>query len=121
DFRNFSGSLRYTQAINPDWNWQAQFGWQSLDTNDYLAYPYGCWDAGSGNYYADRYCPDGGFDLNDFRSLGEERRSHSAQWRVNGQFQTGSIGHKLSAGVLLNRFTLRGQAQADGNAATGTG
>src|SRR5690606_27192087 len=25
DFRNFSGSLRYTQAINPDWNWQAQF------------------------------------------------------------------------------------------------
>lgn len=121
DFRNFSGSLRYTQAINPDWNWQAQFGWQSLDTNDYLAYPYGCWDAGSGNYYADRYCPDGGFDLYDFRSLGEERRSHSAQWRVNGQFQTGSIGHKLSAGVLLNRFTLRGQAQADGNAATGTG
>ena len=121
DFRNFSGSLRYTQAIDARWNWQAQVGWQSLDTNDFLAYPFGCFDAASGDYYADRYCPDGGYDLYDFRSLNEERRSHSLQWRVNGQFETGAVGHKLTAGVLLNRFTLRGQAQADGNAAVGTG
>jgi len=121
DFRNFSGSLRFTQAINEHWNWQAQAGWQSLDTDDFLAYPYGCWDAASSTYYADRYCPDGGFDLYDFRSLGEERRSTAVQWRLNGQFDTGSVGHKLSTGVLFNRFTLRGQPQADNNAPVGTG
>ncbi len=121
DFRNASGSLRFTQAINRDWNWQAQLGTQRLRTDDFLAYPFGCFDAGSGIYYADRYCPNGDFDLYDFRSLGERRSTQAAQWKLNGQFNTGALQHRLTTGVLVSRFTLRGQPQADNNAAAGTG
>ena len=120
-FQNFSGSLRYTQAINSAWNWQAQLGTQRLVNNDFLAYPYGCYDNGSGNYYADRYCPNGDFDLYDFRSLDERRTTTAAQWRVNGQWETGTATHRLSAGVLTSRHRQQGNAQADNNAAAGTG
>jgi iron complex outermembrane receptor protein len=120
-FQNFSGSLRYTQAINSSWNWQAQLGTQRLVNDDFLAYPYGCFDNSSSIYYADRYCPNGDFDLYDFRSLDEQRNAHAAQWRVNGQWQTGAASHRLSAGVLTSRYRQLGQPQADNNAAAGTG
>lgn len=120
-FQNFSGSLRYTQAINSAWNWQAQLGTQRLVNDDFLAYPFGCYDAGADTYYADRYCPNGDFDLYDFRSLDERRTSTAAQWRVNGQWQTGAATHRLSAGVLTSRYRQRGNTQADNNAAAGTG
>ena len=120
-FQNFSGSLRYTQAINSAWNWQAQLGTQRLVNDDFLAYPYGCFDSGSSIYYADRYCPSGDFDLYDFRSLDERRNTHAAQWRINGQWQTGAATHRLSAGVLTSRYHQRGQPQADNNNAAGTG
>ena len=113
DFRNFSGSLRFTQAINSQWNWQAQVGTQRLVTDDYLAYPYGCYDVGSGDYYPDRFCPNGDFDLYDYRSLDERRNTHAAQWRINGQFATGDVRHKLSAGILASRFTQRGQTRSN--------
>ncbi len=117
-FQNFSGSLRYTQAINSAWNWQAQLATQRLVNDDFLAFPYGCRD----NDYRDpdRYCSNGDFELYDFRSLDERRTTHAAQWRINGQWQTGAATHRLSAGVLSSRYNQRGQPQAN-NDATGTG
>ncbi|MEY4979100.1 MAG: hypothetical protein RLZZ352_1370 [Pseudomonadota bacterium] len=116
-FQNFSGSLRYTQAINSRWNWQAQVGTQRLKTDDRLAYPYGCY---AEDLY-DRYCPNGDFDLYDYRSENERRHTHAAQWRINGQLNTGTWQHQVSAGFLTSRFTDRGQPQADNNAPVGTG
>jgi len=116
-FQNFSGSLRYTQAINSEWNWQAQLGTQRLKTDDRLAYPYGC---GASNSY-DRYCPNGDFDLYDYRSENERRNTTAAQWRINGQLTTGTLQHQVSAGVVTSRFTDRGQPQADNNASVGLG
>lgn len=109
DFRNFSGSLRFTQAINSQWNWQAQIGTQRLKTDDYLAYPYGC--SAENNF--DRYCSNGDFDLYDYRSENERRNTHAAQWRINGDIEAAGLRHKLSAGVLVSRFTLRGQTRAN--------
>lgn len=120
-FQNFSGSLRYTQAINSSWNWQAQLATQRLVNDDFLAYPYGCFDTASSVYYADRYCPNGDFDLYDFRSLDERRNTQAAQWRINGQWQSGAATHRLSAGVLASRYRQQGQPQADNNDPAGTG
>src|SRR5690606_20762985 len=50
-----------------------------------------------------------------------KRSTTAAQWRVNGQFDTGTVGHKLSAGVLVSRLRVTGQPQADGNAPVGAG
>lgn len=111
-FQNFSGSLRYTQAINSEWNWQAQLGRQRLKTDDRLAYPYGCYEPVSDEYLFS-YCPNGDFDLYDYRSENERRNTTAAQWRINGTLTTGGLQHQLSAGALTSRFTDRGQPQAD--------
>ena len=119
-FQNFSGSLRYTQAVNSDWSWQAQLGTQRLKTDDRLAYPYGCFDPVA-NAYLYSYCPNGDFDLYDYRSDNERRQTTAAQWRINGKLSTGAVQHHVSAGVVASRFTDRGQPQADNNASVGTG
>lgn len=119
-FQNFSGSLRYTQAVNSDWSWQAQLGTQRLKTDDRLAYPYGCFDPVA-NAYLYSYCPNGDFDLYDYRSDNERRQTTAAQWRINGKLSTGAVQHQVSAGVVTSRFTDRGQPQADNNAPVGTG
>lgn len=119
-FQNFSGSLRYTQAINTDWNWQAQLGTQRLKTDDRLAYPYGCYEPISDEYLYS-YCPNGDFDLYDYRSENERRNTTAAQWRINGKLSTGAVPHQVSAGVVASRFTDRGQLQADNNAPAGIG
>lgn len=118
--QNFSGSLRYTQAINSAWNWQAQLGTQRLKTDDRLAYPYGCYDPVADEYLFS-YCPNGDFDLYDYRSENERRNTTAAQWRINGKLTTGALQHQVSAGVVTSRFTDRGQLQADNNDAVGIG
>lgn len=102
DFRNFSGSLRFTQAINSQWNWQAQLGTQRLKTDDFLAYPFGC------SFATPTFCSDGSFDLYDYRSYDERRNTHSAQFKVNGRVETGGVQHDLSLGMLASRLTVRG-------------
>ncbi len=119
--QGLTGSVRYTQSLNADWSWTAQASSQNLKANDFLAYPYGCFDGGSGTYYADRYCPNGDFDLYDYRSLNERRTTQAAEWRIKGQTQLGSTRHHLQAGVMHSRYTERGQPQADNNASVGTG
>lgn len=119
--QGLTGSVRYEQAMQADWSWSVQAASQRLKANDFLAYPYGCYDAGSDVYYADRYCPNGDFDLYDFRSLDEQRKTQSLQWQVKGSVQAAGATHHLNAGVLRTRYTENGQPQADNNAAVGTG
>jgi iron complex outermembrane recepter protein len=120
-FAQTSGSLRMEQVLNADWRWQAQWGTQRLRSDDRLAYPYGCYDAGTGNYYADRYCPNGDFDLYDYRSENERRSAEAAQIRIFGQAQWLGLKHQMSFGLLGSRYRDHGQPQADNNAAVGTG
>ncbi len=119
--QGLTGSLRYEQALQSDWSWSVKAASQRLKANDYLAYPYGCYDAASDAYYADRYCPNGDFDLYDYRSLNERRTTQSLQWQIKGSVQAGGATHHLNAGVLGTRYTETGQPQADNNAAVGTG
>ncbi|MDP2263002.1 MAG: TonB-dependent siderophore receptor [Hydrogenophaga sp.] len=123
-FQNASGSLRYTRAIDNNWNWQAQFGTQRLRTDDRLAYPLGCAVTIEDRITTidyEKYCPDGNFGLYDYRSENERRNTTAALWRINGQLEAGGLTHKLSAGVLTSRYKERGQPQADNNEAVGIG
>jgi iron complex outermembrane receptor protein len=118
---SFTGSVGIQQAINSQWRWQGQLGTQRLKSDDRLAYPFGCYDAGSGAYYADRYCPNGDFDLYDYRSNNERRQTQSALLKVIGDVTTGSVRHNLSFGLQGTRYTETGEPQADNNMAVGTG
>lgn len=120
-FEGLTGSLRYTQAINDQWQWSAQLGSQRLKTDDRVAFPFGCTDSNGVDYYADRYCPNGDFDLYDYRSENERRRSNAALVSAKGQFLTGTIKHELAIGLQASLYTERGQPQADNNNPVGTG
>lgn len=112
EFEGRTASLRWTQALAAGWRFVAHGMTQRLHTDDRIAFPFGCYDAAADVYYADRYCPDGTFDLYDFRSDDERRRSDALDLRVEGSAITGALRHTLAAGVMFTRFDARFDRQA---------
>jgi len=92
-------SLRATHKLGADWQLVAHAAQQRLKTDDREAFPFGC-TAGDGTYYADRFCPDGTFDLYDFRSENERRRQTAVDVRAEGRVATGALRHDLAVGGL---------------------
>jgi iron complex outermembrane recepter protein len=115
-----TGSIKFDQAISNDWRWTAQLGKQQLTSQDRVAFPYGCYDSGSGTYYADRYCPDGSYDLYDFRSDNERRSTTAAQVQLKGQVEAGGVKHGLAFGLLSSRVKDRFEMQAYNYSGTGS-
>ncbi|MEO6407431.1 MAG: TonB-dependent receptor, partial [Burkholderiaceae bacterium] len=108
-------SLRWQQRLVDDWRMRIALATQRLRSDDRVAFPFGCFDpspAPDGTYYADRYCPAGTFDLYDFRSENERRRTDAFEASVQGQIQTGALRHALTFGLLQSRASDRFQRQA---------
>lgn len=117
EMAGLTGSVRYEHVLDAAWSWSAQASSQKLKADDFLAYPYGC---ESGNLY-DRYCPNGDFDLYDFRSLNERRTTQALQWQLKGMLTTSGVKHNLNAGVTRSRYAENGQPQVDNYPGVGTG
>ncbi|MEO8924843.1 MAG: TonB-dependent siderophore receptor [Caldimonas sp.] len=113
-----TASLRLTQKLGDDWRIVAHGMTQRLRSDDRIAFPFGC-TAADGTYYPDRYCPDGTFDLYDFRSEDERRRSDALDLSLHGRFRTGAVGHTLTTGVLRNVVHNRFNAETYNFAGTG--
>ena len=96
--QGLTGTVKLEQALSPDWRWSAQAGTQRLKSDDRAAFPFGC--SATGEY--DRYCPNGDFDLYDYRSEGERRNTDAAQLQIKGLVRTGSVQHHLGAGWLVS-------------------
>jgi iron complex outermembrane recepter protein len=103
-----TASLRWQQRLSADWRAVAHFATQRLVSDDRLAFPYGC--STEGNY--DRYCSDGTFDLSDYRSDDEHRRTDALDLGVRGTLSAAGLSHELQTGVLFSRFRSRLQGQA---------
>ena len=108
EFDAFTGTLRFSQALGPDWRWSAQLGTQRLVNDDFTAFPYGC--SAEGNF--DRFCSDGSFDYYDFRSENEKRRQTAATLNLKGKVMTGAVAHDLAIGLLAGKVRNRFQPQA---------
>lgn len=106
-----TASLRWRQTLSADWSFSAHAATQRLRSDDRIAFPFGCSGA-DGTYYPDRYCPDGSFDLYDFRSENERRRTDALDLSLTGRVQVGSSDHALTLGVLNSRVKNRFQRQA---------
>ncbi|RTL36211.1 MAG: TonB-dependent siderophore receptor [Burkholderiales bacterium] len=117
-FDNTHASLRVQQQLGNDWRAQATLGIQRLRTDDRLAYAYGC-TAADGTYYADRFCPDGTYDLYDFRSENEHRDTTALDLSASGPVQLAGLRHDLTVGGLASQFKSRFQRQAYNYAGTG--
>ncbi len=117
-----TASLRWQQRLSSDWRFVAHAATQQLKTDDRIAFPFGCFSpdpAPDGTYYPDRYCPDGTFDLYDFRSENERRRTDALDLSLHGRAMTGAIEHALSFGVLQSKVRNRFQRQAYNYTGTG--
>ena len=117
-FDGTTASLRWQQKLGADWRFTAHAATQRLRTDDRVAFPFGCTDT-DGSYYADRYCPNGTYDLYDFRSENERRRSDALELSLQGKLRTGPIDHALTTGVLQTRVRNRFQQQAFNFVGTG--
>ena len=117
-FSNTHASLRVQQQLGGGWRAQAALGVQRLRTDDRLAYAYGC-SAADGSYYADRFCPDGSYDLYDFRSENEHRDTTALDASASGPVHLAGLRHDVTIGGLTSRFKSRFQRQAYNYAGTG--
>ncbi len=108
EFEGQTASLRWTRQLSAAWQFTAHAVSQHLSTDDRLAFPYGC--SAENNY--DRYCSDGSFDLYDFRSEGERRRTQALALSLEGRLHTGSLQHHLSTGLQWSQLTARFGRQA---------
>ena len=122
-----AASLRWSQRLNRDWRFIAHGATQRLRSDDRVAFPFGCYDASTDVYWADRYCPDGSIDLYDFRSDGERRRIDAIDLRFEGSALWGAVEHRIEAGVLSTRsrdrygrqaFNFSGSANINSSVAT---
>jgi iron complex outermembrane receptor protein len=113
-----TASLRLQQKLGANWKFIAHAATQQLHTDDRIAFPFGCTDT-DGTYYADRYCPNGTFDLYDYRSENERRRTDSVDLSLQGKLQTGPLDHTLTTGVLQSRVRNRFQGLAYNFVGTG--
>ncbi|MGY8903328.1 MAG: TonB-dependent siderophore receptor [Burkholderiales bacterium] len=118
-----TGSLRYTHSLESllgqGWRVQGQLASQRLKSDDRVAFPFGCTDSNGVDYYADRYCPNGDFDLYDFRSENERRRQQAAKLELKGQINTAGITHDLRFGLTRSTTQDRFQRQAFNFVGTG--
>ena len=121
-----TASLRLTQQLGSDWRIVAHGATQRLRTDDRVAFPFGC-TAADGTYYPDRYCPDGSFDLYDYRSEDERRRSDVLDLSLHGKLATGPVDHTLAFGAQrsvvrnvfpMQAFNFAGTGNVDGTAIT---
>lgn len=117
-----TASLRWQLRLSNDWRFVAHAASQRLRTDDRIAFPFGCFSpdpAPDGTYYADRYCPDGAFDLYDFRSENERRRTDAVDVALHGRARTGAIEHAFTVGGLHSKVRDRFQRQAYNYAGVG--
>jgi len=114
-FEATTASLRWRQRLDANWSLLTQAATQQLKSDDRIAFPYGC--SAEGVY--DRYCSDGSYDLYDFRSENERRRSDVVDVSLSGTLHTGLLSHALTVGVQGNKVDNRFQGQAFNYAGTG--
>lgn len=97
-----TASLRVTHKME-GWRLSAHAATQRLKTDDRLAFPFGC--SAEGHY--DRYCSDGTYDLYDFRSENERRRTDALEVAAHGDTAIGSVQHAWSIGMQFSKVKNR--------------
>lgn len=106
-------SLRWQQRLGDAWRFTAHAMQQRLKSNDRTAFPYGVYDPATYecSLWCDRFAPDGSFTYWQYVSDNERRNSSALQLAVQGQLQTGTLHHRVEAGVLRTRYQGRFQDQ----------
>jgi iron complex outermembrane receptor protein len=87
--------LRFEYRLNPDWHATLSANHHEFHRDDYTAFPEGC----SAQNLDPGFCGDGGYDVWDYKSLGESKSPLAAQALLQGALMTGAIRHELTFGA----------------------
>ncbi len=110
-----TGSLRWTQALNAQWQSVVHAASQLLRNDERAAYPLTC----AAERRFDRYCSNGTYDMFDYRSEDQRRRVNVVDLGLNAKLQAGGVNHALDFGVQYNDASTTLQRQAFNYAGTG--
>ena len=102
-FDAITGSIRFKQNLDSGWLWTSQYGVQRLKTNDRLTFAFGS-DCKAPNYtYCSSFSPTGNFDVYDFRSDNERRKTEAIQTEISGKTQIGGLSHDFIFSFMRSR------------------
>ncbi|MBK5540257.1 TonB-dependent siderophore receptor [Pseudomonas sp. TH07] len=94
---NLNGNFEY--RFNEQWKGSFSASRSQVVIDDYSSFAWGgctvgCITPGVANYFS----PEGDYDIYDFRSPDDTRRTDEAQAMLSGRFDTAGLGHELSVG-----------------------
>ena len=105
-FDVFNAGSRLDHTFNPNWTGGVSGSYSHSLIDDNVIYPYGAALDANGNslcpdspYYF--FCPDGSYEIYDYRSPGELRIDAVGEALVRGHFATGKITHDVVGGGSL--------------------
>ena len=104
-FDTFNASARLRRSLTSNWNLLLAGSYSRSLINDYVIWPYGpaldingnslCPDAVP---FSNFFCPDGSYEIYDYRSPGELRIDTLGEALLRGHFTTGKISHDVVGG-----------------------
>ena len=102
-FDAFTSTIRFKQNLNNGWLWTTQVGAQHLRMDDRLSYAWGydCHSNTCVNW--DRFNPQGNFDLWDYRSENERRKTEVIQTELSGTSSLSGLQHDLTFSIMRYR------------------
>ncbi|HDS1737916.1 TonB-dependent siderophore receptor [Pseudomonas sp. BP8] len=106
DSLNLGGRFEY--RFNDDWTASVSASRSKVVIDDYSAFAWGCYgsDSCAGAAVPNYFSPEGNYDIYDFRSPDDTRRTDEVQAMLNGRFSALGLGHELTVGSSAQRRTL---------------
>ncbi|HEU5351381.1 MAG TPA: TonB-dependent siderophore receptor [Terracidiphilus sp.] len=105
-FDTFNAGLRLNHALGRGWALHIEASYSHSLIDDNVIWPYGAaLDAAGNSLCPDApdyfFCPDGSYEIYDYRSPGELRINVTGQALLQGHFKTGPIEHDVVGGGSL--------------------
>ncbi|CAG8865305.1 Ferric-anguibactin receptor FatA [Pseudomonas fluorescens] len=99
DSLNLGGRFEY--RFNDAWTGTLSASRSKVVIDDYSAFAWGSEDG-----WVSHFSPEGDYDIYDYRSPDDTRRTDETQAALNGRFDAFGLGHDLTAGASAQRRTI---------------
>ena len=106
DSLNLNGKFEY--RFSDLWKGSVSASRSHVVIDDYSSFAWGCYGSASceGVPVPNYFSPEGNYDIYDFRSPDDTRRTDEAQAALSGSFDTAGLGHELTVGTSVFRRTV---------------
>lgn len=106
DSLNLGG--RFDYRFSDNWTGSLSASRSKVVIDDYSSFAWGCYGAPScaTSSVPNHFSPEGDYDIYDYRSPDDTRRTDEAQAALNGRFEAMGLGHDLTVGASAQRRTL---------------